>query len=455
MFPQSLPFEPIHTTQYCVSGDVVIHEGAAIAPGVLLQADPGSRILIRSGVCIGLGSVLHATHGTITIHEGANLGAGVLLLGDVCVGARACLGSAVTVLDSEIAGGQMIAAGTVIGDRSRAVDLEEILQAAIQERDQKQERDRHAESEKAERNRLKRDRSVERSASSPEPTFQWTTCAAPSTKRTGAAQPLPNQPLQADRQGNSWNGSSYFAGNGAADKTATQATEAKAIEDPWDERAENLSNPTPDPAPAAADETHPAPQQAANPPRDNSGKPWQACDRNPWDPTDNPAGETTCRIPMPDQEFQPYDPNPWSDRPTSSPFPPFPSQPTPSTSTWVDPTEPPASAHPQPSHPNETQFFSAFPTAPATTTETNTWLNDGNDSPISAHPQPTYATGEVLDSDLSAVELQTNPNPTTAKSPEEKRAEAAESAELATQQPKQVYGQAYVNQMLGKMLGKG
>ena len=93
MFPQSLNFQPINTEQYCTSGDVTIFPGAAIAPGVLLQADVGSRIVIRAGVCIGLGCVIHASHGTITINDGANLGAGVLLIGDVTIGARACLGA--------------------------------------------------------------------------------------------------------------------------------------------------------------------------------------------------------------------------------------------------------------------------------------------------------------------------------------------------------------------------
>ncbi|MEB3294938.1 MAG: hypothetical protein VKJ24_17410, partial [Synechococcales bacterium] len=138
------------------------------------------------------------------------------------------------------------------------------------------------------------------------------------------------------------------------------------------------------------------------------------------------------------------------------PFPPFPNQPKPTPSTWVDPTEPPASAHPQPKHPNETQFFSAFPTQPATSTETNSWLNDGHDSPISAHPQPTHATGELLDSDLSETELQANTIPTSPQPPsKESPKDTPETRDLTPQPEKQVYGQAYVNQMLGKMLGKG
>ncbi len=124
MFPKSLSFEPISTAQnYCVSGDVAIYAGVAIAPGVLLQADVGSRIVIRSGVCIGLGCVIHAHEGTITINEGANLGAGVLLIGDVTIGARACLGAAVTVLNSAIEAGKIVESGQVVGDRSRQVDL--------------------------------------------------------------------------------------------------------------------------------------------------------------------------------------------------------------------------------------------------------------------------------------------------------------------------------------------
>ena len=125
MFPKSLSFEPISTTQqYCVSGDVAICAGVAIAPGVLLQADVGSHIVIRSGVCIGLGCVIHAHQGTITINEGANLGAGVLLIGDVTIGARACLGAAVTVLNSAIEAGKIVESGRVVGDRSRQVGID-------------------------------------------------------------------------------------------------------------------------------------------------------------------------------------------------------------------------------------------------------------------------------------------------------------------------------------------
>lgn len=101
---QSPPLQlmPVSTTHYYVSGDVTIHAGAAIAPGVLLQADPGSRIVIHASVCVGLGSVIHAHAGTIEVGEGVIVGAGVLLVGSLTVGDRACVGSGTTVMNRSI-----------------------------------------------------------------------------------------------------------------------------------------------------------------------------------------------------------------------------------------------------------------------------------------------------------------------------------------------------------------
>ncbi len=118
----SLPLQlcPIDTAHYLVSGDVTIHEGAAIAPGVLLQAGSGSRIVIGAGVCIGIGSVIHVHEGTLEIGDGAIIGAGVLLIGQVKIGDRACIGSAATILDSSVEVGGLVAPGSLIGDRSRS-----------------------------------------------------------------------------------------------------------------------------------------------------------------------------------------------------------------------------------------------------------------------------------------------------------------------------------------------
>lgn len=115
-----LQLRPIDTAHYLVSGDVTIHEGAAIAPGVLLQAGSGSRIIIGAGVCIGIGSVIHVHEGTLEIGDGAIIGAGVLLVGQVKIGDRACIGSASTILDSSIEVGGLVAPGSLVGDRSRS-----------------------------------------------------------------------------------------------------------------------------------------------------------------------------------------------------------------------------------------------------------------------------------------------------------------------------------------------
>jgi carbon dioxide concentrating mechanism protein CcmN len=116
----SLQLRSIETAHYFVSGDVTIQTGSAIASGVLIQADPDSRVVIGAGVCIGLGSVIHAHGGTIEIGEGASIGAGVLLVGAMKIGARACVGSASTILDSSIGAGGLVPPGSLLGDRSRS-----------------------------------------------------------------------------------------------------------------------------------------------------------------------------------------------------------------------------------------------------------------------------------------------------------------------------------------------
>jgi len=120
----SLPriqLRPISTDHYYLSGDVTIEAGAAIAPGVLIQADPGSQIRIKHGVCIGIGSILHATAGILEIGEGANIGAEVLLIGQLTIGANACIGSATTILNCSVELGQVIPPGSLIGDASRPI----------------------------------------------------------------------------------------------------------------------------------------------------------------------------------------------------------------------------------------------------------------------------------------------------------------------------------------------
>jgi len=114
-----MQLRPISTSHFYTSGDVMIQDGVAIAPGVLIQAEPDSRIIIRTGACIGIGSILHAYQGTLEIGEGANIGAEVLLVGQVIIGANACIGSATTILNSSINGGQVVPPGSLVGDTSR------------------------------------------------------------------------------------------------------------------------------------------------------------------------------------------------------------------------------------------------------------------------------------------------------------------------------------------------
>lgn len=103
-----------------VSGEVTIDPNAAIASGVMLLAAPNSRIIISAGVCIGMGTVLHAHDGILEIETGAILGAGVLVVGGGKIGANACIGSATTILNCSIEPGQVVAPGSLLGDTSRA-----------------------------------------------------------------------------------------------------------------------------------------------------------------------------------------------------------------------------------------------------------------------------------------------------------------------------------------------
>jgi carbon dioxide concentrating mechanism protein CcmN len=120
----NLRLQPISHSHYYTSGDVTIQAGVAIAPGVLIQADPQSRVVIKAGACIGIGAILHAHHGTLEIGEGANIGAEVLLIGSLAIGAHACVGAATTIVNTSIAGRQIVPPGSLIGDIAPAIEAE-------------------------------------------------------------------------------------------------------------------------------------------------------------------------------------------------------------------------------------------------------------------------------------------------------------------------------------------
>ncbi len=127
----SLQLRPISISHYYVSGDVTIQEGVAIAPGVLIQADPDSSVIIKTGACIGIGAILHASNGVLEIGEGANIGAEVLLVGQVSVGRNACIGAASTILNSAIPSGSLIPPGSVVGDSSRPPDELQVTDTVV------------------------------------------------------------------------------------------------------------------------------------------------------------------------------------------------------------------------------------------------------------------------------------------------------------------------------------
>ncbi|MEG5032688.1 carbon dioxide concentrating mechanism protein [Microcoleus sp. AT3-D2] len=118
------PLQLSSNSQILMSGDVVVNEGAAIAPGAILQADPGSRISIAAGACIGMGVILHAREGTLEIAAGVILGAGVLVVGAGTIGENACIGAGTTLINPCIDKMQIMPAGSLMGDTSRQAAAE-------------------------------------------------------------------------------------------------------------------------------------------------------------------------------------------------------------------------------------------------------------------------------------------------------------------------------------------
>lgn len=105
---------PVH-----LDGNVSIDSTAAIAPGVLLQAEADSQITIGAGVCIGAGTIVHASGGKIEIGAGVCVGRGVLIVGSGVVDRNACIGAGTTVFNPQIEAGDVIPMHSILGDRSR------------------------------------------------------------------------------------------------------------------------------------------------------------------------------------------------------------------------------------------------------------------------------------------------------------------------------------------------
>ncbi|WP_066376571.1 MULTISPECIES: transferase [unclassified Anabaena] len=115
------PLRLQHNFDSYISGEVIIHPSAVIAPGVILQAATNSKIIIGAGVCIGMGSILQVDEGTIEVEAGASLGAGFLMVGKGTIGNNACIGAATTVFQCSIAPGLVVPPGAILGDPSQPI----------------------------------------------------------------------------------------------------------------------------------------------------------------------------------------------------------------------------------------------------------------------------------------------------------------------------------------------
>ena len=119
------PPQPILNKDIRISGDVEIHPTASLAPGVILQAAPNSRIVIGADVCIGMGAIISACQGTIEIEAGAILGSGVLIIGESKIGNNCCIGTSTTIFRENVAAMAVIEPGSIVGDASRQVRIKQ------------------------------------------------------------------------------------------------------------------------------------------------------------------------------------------------------------------------------------------------------------------------------------------------------------------------------------------
>jgi len=119
------PPQPVLNKDIRISGDVEVHPTASLAPGVILQAAPNYRIVIGADVCIGMGAIINACNGSIEINSGAILGSGVLIVGAGNIGKNACIGTSSTIFQADIAAMKVIEPGSIVGDPSRPLNLDQ------------------------------------------------------------------------------------------------------------------------------------------------------------------------------------------------------------------------------------------------------------------------------------------------------------------------------------------
>ncbi len=108
--------------KFYVAGRVSLHATAIIADGVLLQADPGCRLIVGAGACVGTGSILHASQGILEIGADVTIGDHVLIVGSGQIGANACVGSHSTVIGESLQAGAVLSSHSLVISQSWQVN---------------------------------------------------------------------------------------------------------------------------------------------------------------------------------------------------------------------------------------------------------------------------------------------------------------------------------------------
>ena len=114
--------EQLTAVDYYIGANVEVAPDVAIAAGVVLEAAPGARLIIASGVCIGTGVIVQAAGGKLVLGIGVNLGTGVLMVGQGIVGPHACIGSESSLLNPQVTAGAVLPARSLLGVNSQSTD---------------------------------------------------------------------------------------------------------------------------------------------------------------------------------------------------------------------------------------------------------------------------------------------------------------------------------------------
>ncbi|HEY9881350.1 MAG TPA: hypothetical protein V6D29_23035 [Leptolyngbyaceae cyanobacterium] len=120
--PRLTPDATAHALYY-VHGDVDIDGEVAIASGAILIAEPGSRLIIARGACIGTDVVIRARQGELIIEPEASVASGALIVGCGRIGAQSCVGSGSTVLNPNLAPRTVIPPRSLAGEVGRSEDF--------------------------------------------------------------------------------------------------------------------------------------------------------------------------------------------------------------------------------------------------------------------------------------------------------------------------------------------